>query len=153
MVRRRRRATLRLRGAGRTTSTGHGAECWTRWAVLPSSTVSLSPRLPLATTTRPASTVRAALMISLAGEPLRDSLAAISVGVVGGEPMLDLAYTEDSTADTDMNLVMTGSGSLIEIQGTAEGAPFDRDLLNRLLNLGEKGCAELTRLQQEALAR
>lgn len=89
----------------------------------------------------------------LAGQPLKDSLAAISVGVVGGVPMLDLCYTEDSTADTDMNIVMTGSGKLIEIQGTAEADPFDRATLNQLLDLGEKGCAELTRLQQEALAR
>ncbi|WP_460743612.1 ribonuclease PH [Mariniluteicoccus endophyticus] len=88
---------------------------------------------------------------ALAGEPLKDSVAAISAGVVSGTPMLDLAYTEDSTADTDMNIVMTGSGRLIEIQGTAEADPFDRATLNQLLDLGEKGCRELTAMQQEAL--
>ena len=66
--------------------------------------------------------------------------------------MLDLCYTEDSTADTDMNLVMSGDGAFIEVQGTAEGAPFDRGLLDDLLDLGAKGCAELTALQQAALA-
>jgi ribonuclease PH len=88
----------------------------------------------------------------LAGEPLRGSVAAVSVGVVDGVPMLDLCYTEDSTADTDMNLVMSGDGAFIEVQGTAEGAPFDRGLLDDLLDLGAKGCAELTALQQAALA-
>ena len=87
----------------------------------------------------------------LVSEPLRDSVAAISVGIVKGVPMLDLAYDEDSTADTDLNVVCSGSGEFIEVQGTAEGAPFSRDLLNQLLDLGVAGCAELTRLQQEAL--
>lgn len=87
----------------------------------------------------------------LKGEPLSDSIAAVSVGVVGGQPMLDLAYTEDSTADTDMNIVMTGSGEFVEIQGTAEAAPFGRDTLNDLLDLGIAGCAELTQLQRQAL--
>ena len=89
----------------------------------------------------------------LAGEPLTGSLAAVSVGVVGGTPMLDLCYAEDSTADTDMNIVMSGDGHFIEIQGTAETEPFDRDLLNQLLDLGAAGCARLGELQQEALAR
>jgi ribonuclease PH len=89
---------------------------------------------------------------ALAGEPLVDNVAAVSVGVVGGVPMLDLCYTEDSAADTDMNVVMSGSGSFIEVQGTAEGAPFDRAVLDQLLDLGAAGCAELTRLQQAALA-
>jgi len=89
---------------------------------------------------------------ALAGEPLVESVAAVSVGVVGGTPMLDLCYTEDSAADTDMNIVMSGSGSFIEVQGTAEGAPFDRKVLDQLLDLGAAGCAELTRLQQAALA-
>ena len=89
---------------------------------------------------------------ALAGEPLIESVAAVSVGVVGGTPMLDLCYTEDSAADTDMNIVMSGSGSFIEVQGTAEGAPFDRKVLDELLDLGAAGCAELTRLQQAALA-
>ena len=88
----------------------------------------------------------------LRGEPLTDSVAAVSVGFVEGVPMLDLAYEEDSQAGTDMNIVMTGSGDFIEVQGTAEGAPFNRDELNQLLDLGAAGCAELTRLQREALA-
>jgi ribonuclease PH len=88
----------------------------------------------------------------LAGEPLTGSVAAISVGVVGGTPMLDLCYAEDSTADTDMNVVMSGTGDFIEIQGTAEQAPFDRDTLLRLLDLAGAGCATLTELQAAALA-
>ena len=88
----------------------------------------------------------------LAGEPLVGSVAAVSVGVVQGRPMLDLCYTEDSSADTDMNVVMSGAGEFIEVQGTAEGAPFDRSVLDTLLDLGAAGCAELTRLQQAALA-
>jgi ribonuclease PH len=88
----------------------------------------------------------------LAGEPLTGSVAAISVGVVGGTPMLDLCYAEDSTADTDMNVVMSGTGDFIEVQGTAEQAPFDRDTLNQLLDLAGAGCATLTELQAAALA-
>ena len=88
----------------------------------------------------------------LNGEPLVDSVAAVSVGVGGGGPMLDLCYTEDSAADTDMNIVMNGSGDYIEVQGTAEGAPFDRAVLNQLLDLGAAGCATLTELQRTALA-
>jgi len=88
----------------------------------------------------------------LAGEPLVDSLSAISVGVVGGTPMLDLCYTEDSSADTDMNVVMSGSGAFIEVQGTAEGAPFDRRTLDQLLDLAAGGCGTLTELQAAALA-
>lgn len=87
----------------------------------------------------------------LVSEPLLDSVSAISVGIVKGVPMLDLAYDEDSIADTDLNIVCSGSGEFIEVQGTAEGAPFSRDLLNELLDLGVAGCAELTRLQREAL--
>jgi len=89
---------------------------------------------------------------ALRGEPLTGSVAAVSVGIVDGVPRLDLPYEEDVRAGTDMNLVMTGDGRFVEVQGTAEGTPFDRDLLDRLLTLGEKGCAELTRIQQEALA-
>ncbi len=89
----------------------------------------------------------------LAGEPLTDSVAAVSVGVVGGVPLLDLCYAEDSSADTDMNIVCAGSGDFIEVQGTAEGVPFDRAVLDQLLDLGVQGCAQLTRLQAEALAR
>ncbi|MCT9929139.1 ribonuclease PH [Planotetraspora sp. A-T 1434] len=86
------------------------------------------------------------------GDPLMDSVAAVSVGVVGSEPLLDLCYTEDVKAETDMNVVMTGRGDFVEVQGTAEGAPFDRATLNGLLDLAAAGCAELTRLQAEALA-
>ncbi len=88
----------------------------------------------------------------LAGEPLIGSVAAISVGVVSGTPMLDLCYTEDSTADTDMNVVMSGTGQFIEVQGTAEGTPFDRNTLDELLDLAAGGCATLTELQAAALA-
>ncbi|HEU5045917.1 MAG TPA: ribonuclease PH [Nocardioidaceae bacterium] len=88
---------------------------------------------------------------ALAGDPLRGSVAAISVGVVDGEPRLDLPYEEDVRAETDMNVVMTGDGRYIEVQGTAEGEPFDRKLLDSLLGLAERGCADLTRMQQEAL--
>jgi ribonuclease PH len=89
---------------------------------------------------------------ALIGEPLTGSVAAVSVGIVGGEPMLDLCYVEDSAADTDMNVVMSGAGAYIEVQGTAEGVPFDRPTLNRLLDLAAGGCAELTTLQEAALA-
>jgi ribonuclease PH len=85
-------------------------------------------------------------------EVLHDSVAAISVGVVDGEPRLDLNYDEDVRAETDMNVVMTGSGRFIEVQGTAEGAPFDRAELDALLALAEAGCAELGIMQQAALA-
>jgi len=89
----------------------------------------------------------------LNGEPLTGSVAAVSAGIVGGESLLDLCYEEDVRAETDMNLVLTGDGRFVEVQGTAEGEPFDRKLLDGLLDLGVSGCAELTRLQQEALAR
>jgi ribonuclease PH len=87
------------------------------------------------------------------GNPLIDSVAAISVGIVGGEPRLDLHYDDDVSADTDMNVVMTGSGKFIEVQGTAEQEAFDRELLNQLLDLASHGCAELTQLQLKALAQ
>ncbi|HSN11655.1 MAG TPA: ribonuclease PH [Propionibacteriaceae bacterium] len=87
----------------------------------------------------------------LVGEPLRGSVAAVSVGIVGGAEMLDLAYEEDSAADVDLNVVATGDGRLIEVQGTAEAEPFSRAQLDRLLDLGLEGCATLTRLQEEAL--
>ena len=79
--------------------------------------------------------------------PIIDSVAAISVGVVGGVPMLDLDYNEDSNCDTDMNVVMTGKGGFVEIQGTAEGVPFSTEELNALLALAQKGITELSRLQ------
>ncbi|MFB9721548.1 ribonuclease PH [Planobispora longispora] len=85
------------------------------------------------------------------GDPLIGSVAAVSVGVVGSTPLLDLCYTEDVAAETDMNVVMTGSGEFVEVQGTAEGKPFNRGALDQLLDLGIAGCAELTRLQKEAL--
>ncbi|MEO6472233.1 MAG: ribonuclease PH, partial [Aeromicrobium sp.] len=84
---------------------------------------------------------------------LIQSIAAISVGIIDGAPMLDLPYVEDVRAETDMNVVMTGDGKFIEIQGTAEGVPFDRAELDSLLALAGKGCADLTRLQTEALGR
>jgi ribonuclease PH len=82
-----------------------------------------------------------------------DSVAAVSVGVVGGEPVLDLDYSEDSNADTDMNVVMTGDGRLIEVQATAEKDPFDRDLLNQLLDLAERGNRLIGEKQADAVAR
>jgi ribonuclease PH len=84
--------------------------------------------------------------------PLINSIAAVSVGVIDGEPRLDLMYEEDVRAETDMNVVVTGKGEFVEVQGTAEGAPFRRAELDALLDLAVAGCAELTRLQQEALA-
>ncbi len=84
---------------------------------------------------------------------LTDSVAAVSVGIIDGTPMLDLPYTEDVRAETDMNVVVTGSGDFVEVQGTAEGAPFRRGELDQLLDLAVAGCAELTKAQQAALAR
>jgi ribonuclease PH len=80
--------------------------------------------------------------------PVQDYVAATSVGIVAGVPMLDLAYDEDSTAEVDMNIVKTGRGRFIEVQGTAEGLPFDRDTLNRLLDLADLGIGELVTLQR-----
>ncbi|GGM25791.1 ribonuclease PH [Promicromonospora citrea] len=84
---------------------------------------------------------------------LSDSVAAVSVGIIDGTPMLDLPYVEDVRAETDMNVVVTGSGKFVEVQGTAEHAPFDRAELDALLDLALQGTTELTRIQQEALAR
>ena len=84
-------------------------------------------------------------------DPLRGSVAAVSVGIDRGRPVLDLEYVEDVRAETDMNVVMTGDGRFVEVQGTAEGQPFDRAELDALLELAAGGCAELTRLQREAL--
>ncbi len=86
------------------------------------------------------------------GDVLRGSVAAVSVGVVDGEPLLDLCYEEDVRAATDMNVVMTGDGRFVEVQGTAEAEPFDRRELDAMLALAEAGCAELTDLQRSALA-
>ena len=85
--------------------------------------------------------------------PLREALAAVSVGIVGGVPLLDLDYAEDAGCDTDMNVVMTASGGIVEVQGTAEGAPFTRAQMDALLALAEKGIRELMAAQREALAR
>ncbi|MEZ6046235.1 MAG: ribonuclease PH [Planctomycetaceae bacterium] len=83
---------------------------------------------------------------------LKDSVAAVSVGVIGGQAYLDLNYHEDYAADVDMNVVMTGSGEFVEVQGTAEGLTFGRELLNQQLDLATKGIEELTHLQQKTLA-
>lgn len=89
----------------------------------------------------------------VSSSPLIGSVAAVSVGIVDGEPRLDLHYDDDVRAQTDMNVVMTGDGRYVEVQGTAEGEPFDRALLDQLLGLAADGCAQLTALQAEALAR
>ncbi|MFZ9328513.1 MAG: ribonuclease PH [Burkholderiaceae bacterium] len=88
----------------------------------------------------------------ITSDPIIDSVAAISVGIYQGVPVLDLDYAEDSDCDTDMNVVMTGRGGMIEVQGTAEGAPFSRSELDALLNLAQVGIEELTRIQKNALA-
>jgi ribonuclease PH len=85
--------------------------------------------------------------------PVRDFVAAVSVGVVQGTPLLDLEYVEDSACDTDMNVVMTAAGGFVEVQGTAEGAPFTRAEMDRLLALASKGIDELVALQRQALAQ
>jgi ribonuclease PH len=87
----------------------------------------------------------------LPASPLRDFVAAVSVGIVGGTPVLDLDYAEDSSCDTDMNVVMTGSGGIVEVQGTAEGEPFSRGELDALLALAQAGIADLVTRQQVAL--
>ena len=89
--------------------------------------------------------------ISSANKVIKDSISAVSVGVINGTPMLDLPYIEDSQAMTDMNVAMTGSGKFIEIQGTAEHRPFTRDELNVLLDLAAKGNTELQEMQRKAL--
>ncbi len=83
--------------------------------------------------------------------PILSEVAAISVGIVQGTPVLDLSYDEDSVADVDMNVVCTGSGRFIELQGTAEREPFNREEMNAMLELAEKGIAELIRIQRQAL--
>jgi len=83
--------------------------------------------------------------------PITDHLAAVSVGIVDGKPMLDLCYKEDSTAEVDMNLVMTGNGRIVEVQGTAEGEPFSKAELAKMLALGEKGIKQLVKKQKEVL--
>ena len=88
----------------------------------------------------------------LAATPLREAVAAVSVGVYRGVPVLDLDYAEDSACDTDMNVVMTAGGGIIEVQGTAEGAPFNRDELQAMLDLAQRGIAQLVAAQRAALA-
>jgi len=87
----------------------------------------------------------------LARHPMRELVAAVSVGIVGGRPVLDLDYAEDSACDTDMNVVMTATGGIIEVQGTAEGAPFSRDELDALLGLAAAGIAGIVKAQESAL--
>jgi len=88
----------------------------------------------------------------ISASPLREAVAAVSVGVYNGTPVLDLDYAEDSACDTDMNVVMTESGGIIEVQGTAEGSPFSRNEMTSLLDLAQAGIARLITLQREALA-
>lgn len=83
--------------------------------------------------------------------PLVDSVAAVSVGIVGGRPLLDLNYDEDSTAEVDMNIIMTGSGKFVEVQGTAESEPFSKDSLTELISLASKGIDELATIQKNSL--
>ena len=88
----------------------------------------------------------------ISGSPLKEQVAAVSVGLVDGVPLLDLDYSEDSRAEVDLNVVMDGQGQLLEIQGTAEGAPFSRQQLNQLLDLADHGLEQLRHSQQLALA-
>jgi ribonuclease PH len=88
---------------------------------------------------------------ALKGVALTDTVAAVSVGLVGGEPLLDLSYEEDAGAEVDCNVVMTGSGALVEVQGTAEGAPFSRGDLDAMLDLAESGIKQLSQIQRDAL--
>ena len=90
--------------------------------------------------------------ISAKANPLSDSVSDVSVGIIDGVPMLDLCYEEDVRADTDMNVVCSGDGRFIEVQGTAEGQPFDRVLLDALLDLAVSGCSQLKALQAQTLA-
>jgi ribonuclease PH len=84
--------------------------------------------------------------------PIKDYLAAISVGIVNGEPIVDLCYEEDSKAEVDMNVVMTGSGKIVEIQGTAEGKPFSKSMLDKLIKLAEEGIESLINIQKKVLS-
>jgi ribonuclease PH len=89
--------------------------------------------------------------VELPGDPLKDFVAAVSVGIVGQVPLLDLCYVEDSKAEVDMNLIMTGSGQLVELQGTAEGAPFSEDELDEMMTLGKAGIKKLVAQQKHVL--
>ena len=88
----------------------------------------------------------------LSANPVRDHVAAVSVGIIKGSPVLDLDYPEDSDCDTDMNVIMTGRGGMVEVQGTAEGEPFTREQMNTLLDLAQLGIKQLIAAQQRALA-
>ena len=90
---------------------------------------------------------------TLAKDPVSEYLAAVSVGIVKGVPMLDLAYSEDVVAEVDMNIVMTESGKFVEVQGTAESEPFSKEALDQMLILGEKGILELIKKQKEVLGK
>ncbi|MBL1099630.1 ribonuclease PH [Streptomyces coffeae] len=94
---------------------------------------------------------RAKKLIKASRQPLTGTVAAVSVGIIDGVPMLDLAYEEDVRAETDMNVVCTGDGRFVEVQGTAEGEPFARDELNALLDLAVAGCGSLAGMQRAAL--
>ena len=96
---------------------------------------------------------RAARSGELEKDPIRSYVAAVSVGIVGGVPMLDLNYSEDSTADVDFNLVMTDKSELVEIQGTAERNPFGDSALSELLKLGRAGIADLIERQRQVVSR
>jgi ribonuclease PH len=85
-------------------------------------------------------------------DPIRDSVAAVSVGIVDGKAMLDLSYEEDSRAHVDMNFVMTGTGKFVEVQGTAEGAPFTKAQMERMAELAQKGIRELLKTQKRILS-
>jgi len=88
---------------------------------------------------------------AIAKVPLRDSIAAVSAGIVNGEPLLDLSYKEDANAEVDMNFVMTGKGMLIEVQGTAEKTPFSKELFDMMYEYSHRGITEITRIQKAAL--
>ena len=90
---------------------------------------------------------------SITKNPLGNSVAAVSVGIIDNTPMLDLCYAEDATAEVDMNIVLTGQGNFVEVQGTAEGNPFTFDQMQHLIALGQKGISEITQLQRDVLAQ
>ena len=90
---------------------------------------------------------------SITKNPLGDSVGAVSVGIIGNTPMLDLCYAEDATAEVDMNIVMTGQGNFVEVQGTAEGNPFTFDQMQHLITLAQKGISEIAQLQQDVLGQ
>lgn len=89
---------------------------------------------------------------NFSGQVMRESIAAVSVGIVNGEPVLDLNYAEDSQADVDMNVVMTESGKIVEIQGTAERAPFSRAQFNELMDLAEHGLKQIFEIQRKVIS-